>query len=173
MITVFALPLAEFSPTPNPASILDPDVTLNNLSSPDVVYWFWDFGDGDSLAPNTPNPYHKYPSAEKATYITTLIVRNANGCYDSIKHEVIIGPDFTFYIPNAFSPNGDGTNDLFFGIGIGIIKYEIHIFDRWGNMIFHGENLYDTWDGKANGGNDVAQQDIYVWKVSLTDVFNE
>ena len=41
-----------------------------------------------------------------------------------------------------------------------------------GNEIFHGSYLYDKWDGRANGGKDVAQQDVYVWKVRLTDVFD-
>ncbi|MGQ0826761.1 MAG: choice-of-anchor L domain-containing protein [Bacteroidota bacterium] len=173
MITVFALPIAEFNPSPNTATVLNPYVTLNNLSSSDVVYWFWDFGDGDTLAPNTSSPYHKYPGMEETSYTTTLIVRNVNGCYDSVEHIIIIGPDFTFYIPNAFTPNGDGINDLFFGTGIGIEQYEIDIFDRWGNLIFQGGNLSDTWNGKANGGSDIAQQDVYVWKVNLTDVFHK
>jgi gliding motility-associated-like protein len=70
------------------------------------------------------------------------------------------------------TPNDDGVNDYFYGDGIGIVTYDIWIFDRWGNEIFHGDYLYDKWDGRANGGKDVAQQDVYVWKVRLTDVFD-
>ncbi len=78
---------------------------------------------------------------------------------------------FTFYIPNAFSPNGDGINDEFFGKGESIMEYDIWIFDRWGNLIFSGKDLNAKWDGRANGGNEIAKQDVYVWKVRLTDVF--
>ncbi|MGQ0829593.1 MAG: gliding motility-associated C-terminal domain-containing protein, partial [Bacteroidota bacterium] len=123
-------------------------------------------------APNTPSPLHKYPETT-GTYTTTLIVRNADGCYDTISHDIIIEPEFTFYIPNAFTPNGDGKNDYFFGMGIGIKKYEIFIFDRWGNMIYHSNNIKDQWDGRANFGKEPAQQDVYVWKVFLTDVFEK
>lgn len=88
-------------------------------------------------------------------------------------NEITTKPAFTFYIPNAFTPNNDGINDEFYGKGEGIIDYDIWVFDRWGVLIFHGNELNDKWNGKANGDNDVAQQDVYVWKVRLTDVFHK
>ena len=172
-IHVFPKPIAEFSPTPNPASILDPIVTLVNGSSSDVNSWLYYFGDGDSIGYSTPSPVHSYPDVASSSYLATLYVSNVYGCLDTVQHVIEIGPEFTFFIPNAFTPNGDGTNDYFFGQGIGIIDYDIFIFDRWGNEIFHGKHLNDMWDGRANGGADVAQQDVYVWKVRLTDVFNK
>ena len=172
-ITVFPVPVAQFNPTPTDATIEEPVVTLNNQSSADVSSWFYYFGDGDSISPNVPSPGHSYPNVVASTYTATLIVENTFGCWDTVQHEVIIGPEFTFYIPNAFTPNGDGTNDYFYGHGVGIVDYDLYIFDRWGNMIFHGHDLNDMWDGRANGGSDVAQQDVYVWKVKLTDVFGK
>jgi len=79
----------------------------------------------------------------------------------------------TFYILNAFTPNYHGVNHDFNGKGVGIVEYDIWIFDRWGNMIFHTDQIdpYDAWDGRANYGKEVAQQDVYVWKVKLTDIF--
>lgn len=174
MIHVFDVPVAQFSPTPNPASILESTVTLVNQSSTDVNYWNWQFGDGDSISPNVVNPVHTYPNDAEGTYTATLIVHNNDGCADTTQQDIIIGPEFTFYIPNAFTPNGDGVNDFFFGTGIGIKIYDIYIFDRWGNMIYHGDNIYTSrWDGKANHGSDTAQQDVFVWKVKLTDVFGK
>lgn len=175
MIEVFANPVAEFTTTPNPASILDTTVYFINQSSSDVVTWDWNYGDGNGTilnAPNTGNTVNDYPAVQ-GTYVATLIVTNANGCVDSVEHTVIVGPEFTFYIPNAFTPNGDNINDFFFGQGIGIVEYDIWIFDRWGNMIFHGDELNDYWDGRANKGAEVAQQDVYVWKVQLKDVFGK
>lgn len=173
MIHVFQLPDAEFNPTPNPATVIDPVILFNNQSSSDVSYWNWNFGDGDSLVPGNPSPEHTYPNAASSSYLATLIVHNPNGCYDTIAHEIFIGPEFTFFIPNSFTPNADGINDHFFGSGIGIIDYDLWIFDRWGNMIFHGEELNEKWNGKANKGDEMAQIDVYVWKVELTDVFNK
>ncbi len=172
-VHVFNIPNAEFTPTPNPATLLNPAITFNNQSSFDVNYWNWDFGDSTTLAPNTSNPVHGYPNQVPGTYLATLIVHNSDGCFDTVAHEIIIGPAFTFYIPTAFSPNGNGINDSFFGSGIGIKKYDMWIFDRWGDMVFHGKELNDKWNGKANKGDDGAQIDVYVWKVNLTDVYNK
>ncbi|MES2590352.1 MAG: PKD domain-containing protein [Bacteroidota bacterium] len=171
-VEIYNIPDAEFEPTPASATLLDPSITFNNQSSSDVNYWFWDFGDSTTLSPNTSSPVHLYPK-EDASYLVKLIVRNANGCSDSTTHPVLIGPEFTFFIPNTFTPNGDGTNDYFYGAGIGIIEYDLWIFDRWGNMVFHTVDLNQKWDGKANKGENPAQIDVYVWKVELTDVFNK
>jgi len=172
-VEVFSYPIAAFNFSPNPASVLDPNITFNNQSSADVNYWQWDFGDNTTLAPHTSNPSHEYPKDSSASFLVTLIVRNADGCYDTVDHLIYIGPEFAFFIPNSFTPNGDGTNDYFFGSGIGITKYDLWIFDRWGNMIFHGKDLNDKWDGKAKNGKDLAQIDVYVWKVMLTDIFGK
>jgi gliding motility-associated-like protein len=173
MIQVFAIPVAEFTPTPNPASMLDPRVTLVNGSSPDVVHWNYHFGDGDSsVSVKVKSPLHLYPAIASSSYLATLHVRNADGCVNRVEHVVEIGPEFTFYIPNAFTPTrNDGHNDTFFGKGVGIVDYHIWIFDRWGNQIFNTKDINEGWDGRANNGQDVAQQDVFVWKVELKDIF--
>ncbi|MES2591170.1 MAG: PKD domain-containing protein [Bacteroidota bacterium] len=173
LIQVFNDPVAAFSPTPNPATVLEPTITFINQSSSDVNYWHWDFGDGDTLAPDVASPVHIYPNDIPTQYLATLIVHNENDCYDTVSRQIIIGPEFTFFIPNFFSPNGDGVNDYFFGAGTGIIKYDLWIFDRWGNRIFHGNELDDKWNGIVDSETQVAQIDVYVWKAELTDVFNK
>jgi gliding motility-associated-like protein len=174
MIQVFAIPIAEFIPTPNPASMYDPKVTLKNASSADVVYWNYHFGDGDSVSPKTISPVHLYPGIASRSYLATLLVRNADGCVNKVAHLIEIGPEFTFYIPNAFTPTrNDGINDTFFGKGVGIVEYHIWIFDRWGNMVFDTPDINEGWDGRANGGKDVSQQDVFVWRVKLTDIFGK
>lgn len=174
MIQVFAIPIAEFKPTPNPLSMYDTKTTLINGSSPDVVYWNYHFGDGDSISPTTKSPVHVYPSVAFSSYLATLNVRNADGCVNYVEHRIDVGPEFSFYIPNAFTPiRDDGTNDTFFGKGIGIVDYHIWIFDRWGNLIFNTTDINTGWDGRANEGQDIAQQDVYVWKVKLKDIFNK
>src|ERR1019366_8240266 len=171
-ITVFHQPQAQFSTAPDVPTVSYPTITFTNQSTPDVNYWFWNFGNGDTLAPNTASPVYTYPPVD-STYIVTLTVHNAGGCVSSITRPVRIWPEFSFFIPNAFTPNDDKINDVFGGSGGGIIQFQLLIFDRWGNQIFSADDISKTWDGRANGGSEVVQQDVYVWKVKLTDVFKK
>ena len=70
---------------------------------------------------------------------------------------------WTFYVPNTFTPNMDGLNDVFEVKGSNVIDYEIFIFNRWGDIIYTAQSMNDHWDGTANG-NDV-QIDVYVYKI--------
>ncbi|MBN8702818.1 MAG: gliding motility-associated C-terminal domain-containing protein [Bacteroidetes bacterium] len=178
MIEVFPKPTAEFGASPNPATILNSLVGFTNQSSSDVNYWAYYFGDGDSLVPSIPNVQHTYPTEQTSTYTASLIVQNSYGCYDTVAHDIIIGPDFIFYIPNSFSPNGDGINDFFNGLAIGCNEYQLWIYDRWGVQIYTtgkvaSSDVATPWNGKANGGSDLAQIDVYIWKVQITDVFGK
>ena len=102
-----------------------------------------------------------------------MITSTQYGCIDTTYITVIIEPDFAFYIPNAFSPNDDGINDTFNGKGIFIKDYEMMIYDRWGNLIFYTNDINKPWDGKANQGADMAQRDVYIYVVNLTDILRK
>ncbi len=175
LITVYPNPHAAFTADPEITTVVDPIVSLIDLST-GAAFWNWNFGDLTTSAVASPLT-HTYP-ADTATYKITLITSTLNGCKDTAYQTIRIDADFVFYIPNSFTPNGDGINDYFFGKGVGIIKYNLWIFDRWGNQIFDcsindvPQSQPCQWDGRANGGQNEAQIDVYVWKVKLTDVFN-
>ncbi len=173
MIEVFALPVAEFTANPDRVSILDARINFIDQSSPDVTSWFWDFGNGSTLSPDISNPEYTYPSDSSGYFLVTLIVQNADGCYDTVSHEIFVESEFTFYIPNCFTPNSNGKNEYFFAKGIGIVDFDLWIFDRWGNEIFHGIDLNDKWDGRVFERPNLTQEDVYVWKVNLTDILGE
>jgi gliding motility-associated-like protein len=177
-ITVYPKPLAAFNWGPTTADIIDPTVHFHNesIGASGIYAYNWNFGDiyasVDSLNYSTLlNPIHIYSDQIPYQYTATLEVENTYGCKDSVKEVVIILDAVTFYIPNAFSPNGDTKNEGFKGTGIGINSptYNMWIFDRWGLMIFHSTGLEASWDGRVNGGP--AQQDVYVWEVSFEDDF--
>ncbi|MES2284491.1 MAG: PKD domain-containing protein [Bacteroidota bacterium] len=170
-ITVYPNPVANFTTDPHETTVIDPVITYIDASV-GTDFWNWDLGDSHTSALHNPLP-HMYPTGDTGTYTIGLITSTQYGCYDTAFQTIIIGPDFVFYIPNAFSPNADGINDHFFGSGIGIGVYNLWILDRWGNLIFHGNDLNDKWDGKANQGKQNAQIDVYIWKVELTDVFHK
>lgn len=82
----------------------------------------------------------------------------------STSNEVEIIPPVVYYIPNAFTPNGDGLNDTFGLIGEGITEYTIQIFNRWGNLVFESKNLKNQWDGTYH--NEKSEIGVYVYKIS-------
>ncbi|UPT68498.1 MAG: choice-of-anchor L domain-containing protein [Sphingobacteriales bacterium JAD_PAG50586_3] len=118
-------------------------------SSTDVINWYWDFGDFNTSTEQ--NPLHNY--ADTGLYRVTLIVENQYGCTDTIIKNVRAYPDYTLYVPNAFTPNGDDINENFSGLGQGFINYEMYIFNRWGEPIFKSTDYANRWDGRDKSGH--------------------
>ncbi|MEW6470418.1 MAG: PKD domain-containing protein [Bacteroidota bacterium] len=174
-IIAYPLPTAEFNADPWVTTVVDPTIQFTDLSQSNIVSWYWTFGDGfdDSLQ----NPSHVYPNDNTGvhTYTVTLTVTNIYGCTDDVSHDVIINPEFTFFAPNCVTANGDGINDFFFTYGIGWKEYKLFIYDRWGNKIFWTDDMNKGWDARVMGGpsGDIVQEDTYVWKVYITDVFDK
>lgn len=164
-ITVYPNPVSDFTVESEVVSIINPVVSTSNLSI-GGDFWNWNFGDSNTSPVFSPGPYIY---ADTGTYVITLITSTQYNCIDTTYKTIIVEPDFAFYVPNVFSPNGDGINDFFTGKGILIEDYEMRIFDRWGNMVFITKDLQEAWDGKANYGSGVAQQDVYVYVINLTD----
>lgn len=170
-VTVYPSPLANFDYTPKPATILAPVVSFQNLSL-GAVNWQWHFlnGSHDSLS-SLQNPVYTY--TDTGHFEVILIAINSFSCTDTAIETVIIGDDWVIYIPNAFSPNDDDRNDTFFPKTHGIVEFEMLIFDRWGNFIFETKSLNKPWDGRANNGKDVAQEDVYVYVIKATDLYGQ
>lgn len=173
MIETYKNPVAHFIADPNPASVFDPVIHFHDQSSTNVTQWMWDFGDGQTISPDKKDPTHRYPGDDGGTYLVKLLVIDTHGCKDSTDMPVEIKSFYTFYIPNAFTPDANAVNDLFRGHGVGIAEYTIWIFDRWGNMIFEANDIAKGWDGTVKGGSEVAMQDVYVWKVKIKDIFGK
>ncbi len=162
-------------------SILSSQVDLIDASSNTVVDWFWNFyypstnmgGDSTAIIQNVS---HNYDSA--GYYSILLLVTDINGCIDTAIKSVRIKGEYIIFVPNSFTPNGDGINDLFYPqiLGINDEEFEMYIFDRWGDRIFKYDDLYkgfEGWNGKANSGSAIAQNDVYVWMVVTEDINGE
>lgn len=164
-ITVYPHPDAQFSVQPAVTTIIDPEISIKDMSIGSEM-WLWDFGDGQTASVYSPDP-HVY--ADTGAYTVTLIVSTQYDCLDTSYQNVIIEPDFWVYIPNAFTPNDDGINDTFMAKGVFIKEFEMQIFDRWGNMVFISDNIDKPWDGKVSNGNEIAQQDVYIYSLKVVD----
>ncbi|MDP1800932.1 MAG: gliding motility-associated C-terminal domain-containing protein [Bacteroidota bacterium] len=175
----YPVPVAGFFPTPQSASLLEPTINFTNTSTGAVQY-VWDFG--DYSYPNTNsssamNPNHLYNNVGQ--YQIYLVAINSFGCKDTATTTIDITPDMGIYIPNAFTPDKNGRNDVFMPYGYGIKEdnYKMEIFDRWGELIFTSSEFKKGWDGSVKGSdinsdNGVAQDGVYIYKIVVTDLEN-
>jgi gliding motility-associated-like protein len=165
----YPIPNANFSNDPDKPTITESLATFyDNTSNAKITGWYWDFTNNGIDTASSKNPSFKFP--EIGDYLTSLIVTSEHGCIDSVSKVVTITDDYSIYIPNAFTPNGDGQNELFGAKGTGIKKYQLNIFDRWGELVFSSNDLAKGWDGTVKG-NRIAQDGVYVWKVNVVSIF--
>lgn len=142
-------PVACFTLSPSLNNFpLGTSITFLNCSQ-HYTNWNWDLGNGYS--PTDFSPVYTYP--EIGVYTATLIVQDDNGCSDTLQKEVDVREVMRLYVPNSFSPNGDGLNDVFKPIGIEIseVGYTMSVYNRWGELVFMTHNLNEGWDGRVNG----------------------
>jgi gliding motility-associated-like protein len=174
-ILVNPLPGANFNATPNPVTSFDPLVTFTDLSTGNPVTWFWDFGDppATSVIQNPQHQYPENPNPSPVTYRVMLIVTNQFGCVDTTYQDILVNPEYTFYAPNCVTPDGNGTNEMFYTYGVGWKDYHLMIFDRWGDLIWQTKEVDEGWDCKVSGKSNLVQEDVYVWKVVITDIFDK
>ncbi|NVO01410.1 MAG: gliding motility-associated C-terminal domain-containing protein [Bacteroidetes bacterium] len=162
-------PNAEFTASPSIMTIDDPNCTFTDNST-NTTTWAWNFGDGSTSSMISPS--HSYEST--GTYLVTLVVANNSGCLDSTQHTVIVKGVYTFYIPNSFSPNGDGINDFFNSTGtyIDMSSFELYVYDRWGKEMYSSKNISRPWNGtfKNTGNYEKAHMGVYVYKILIKDL---
>lgn len=170
-ITVYPDPQAGFAIlTPQPTTLQEATIGFDDQSiGGDTCHW--DFGDGNIVTViNCGDIVNVYD--DTGAYQVMQIVVNQYGCADTVYADVVIVPEATIFVPNSFTPNGDGKNDIFLAYGDFIENFHMMVFDRWGNLIFESRDIYKGWDGHANGGDQVAQIDTYVWRITFTEKYN-
>jgi gliding motility-associated-like protein len=128
----------------------------------------WHLGNGSSS--NTQQASTHYING--GNYVVTFTVTNADGCsdYDTLSITVIdLAPQII--IPNVFTPNGDGANELFDIKGINLSRYDCSVFNRWGKLVFNSTDVKHKWDGKINGNP--AEEGTYFYVVKAGSAVGE
>jgi len=171
-VDIYDYPVAGFTSRPNPASILSPAVQFVDTSSSDVVYFDWTFYDSTNTmigSDYVQNPIYNFSGLIEQQYYIQLYVENQNGCSDTVYGTQIVEGEYAFFLPNSFTPNGDGLNDSFFPVGdkISVENYSFKIFNRWGELIFSTKDFNEKWDGTYQ--NNALSSDAYIWKIDLVD----
>jgi gliding motility-associated-like protein len=153
--------------------IVGESIQLTTINSPDVTSWQWN-NTGTLVCATCPNTM----AQPKQTTTYVVKVKNDGGCaaQDAVTISVICN-NGNLFVPNTFSPNGDGINDRFFpsGKGINMIKL-LRVYNRWGEVVFERGNFNANdatvgWDGKYKG--QVLAPDVYVYSCDVVCQNNE
>ena len=163
LINVSPTPEAYFQYTQN-LSDSGAVIDFTNLSV-DANGWNWDFGNGEFSALNQPSILLE--SGYDA--IISLTVTAANGCSDSYTALIKTLDQFLLYVPNSFSPNNDGINDVFIPKvrGADLKDYTFSIYNRWGEQVFETTQINEGWDGSFNEADGDVQSGVYVWSIVM------
>ncbi len=162
-ITVMALPIEPDSVIayPDSLNILDEiniDLEAFGGFGYDVV-WTQDSCSGDSIGAGSQITIFR-PEQTTTYYVHWKNLCGISTCKD-VRVKVI--EQYSFTVPNAFTPNGDGLNDEFGIVSPSTLPvFDFYIFNRWGQLVFSAKNQNETWDGKYNG--ELSPIGVYIWK---------
>jgi gliding motility-associated-like protein len=165
-IEVYDYPTAEFTYSPNPVTVLENEVSFSNLTTGATTY-DWSFA---TLGASTEiNPTFVFPDIDLATYPVCLIATTEHGCTDTVCYDIFIESIFQAFVPNAFTPDADGKNEVFLPIiqGGNPNNYHLWIYDRWGTLIFETTTLGEAWIGNVRGGDYYPKTDSFVWRIEV------
>ena len=134
----------------------DIDITVMEANSPSIAYYFID----DLRLTEMPEGIQQAELTDRGG--------SPNDAEPNI--DPVVEPELDpFYVPNAFTPNGDGDNDRFAPVINDISNYTFQVFSRWGELIFNSSEPGEGWDGRTRGGDDVGVG-VYVWELHYTQI---
>ena len=166
-IPKYDLVVADFIPTPNG----DPCLTGLHFEFLDLsagaISGSWSFGDGTVLPYANQGEAHSY--AAPGTYTVELILEGAGGCMDTLSRELCIEVENELLLPDAFSPNGDGMNDVFKARGVDVRGFNLMIYNRWGQRVFETSDIAEGWDGNYNDNAQEIGMYTYVLHYTIGD----
>ncbi|MBK9338647.1 MAG: gliding motility-associated C-terminal domain-containing protein [Lewinellaceae bacterium] len=128
--------------------------------------WNWQFDEYGTTTKQ--NPTFTFP--DTGLMQVTLIVTHPQGCKDSLTRYLDFSPEIRWFMPNAFTPNGDGQNDGFRGKGYldGVVNFNMTIWNRWGELVFETANPEEEWNGRKLNTGGMSPDGVYVYLVTFT-----
>ncbi len=171
-ITVFPIPNAAFSSDVSVVSIDAPEVVFTNSSSGGVTNT-WDFSFLPLFESSESVIEVTFPQVQ-CVYLVGLEVENEYGCVDEAFVSIQVVSDVIYYVPNAFTPDGDEFNQVFipvFTSGFDPYNFNMEIYNRWGELIFASQNHLEGWDGSYKGYK--CPSGVYSWKITYKTPSND
>lgn len=166
-VVVNVLPIAAGFNTTEIGPNLYQFVAATEPECPTCTY-IWDFGDGTTST--LPNPEHQFDGL--GTYTISHTAVNEIGCNNTTYYTVY--SPASIFIPNSFTPNGDGINDVFRVYGSAIREYELTVFNRWGDVVFSSINPEEVWVGDTYGNDShYVINSIYNYRIKVKGYDND
>jgi gliding motility-associated-like protein len=161
-VQAYEKPEAAFEWEPQQTTYSFEELTFTSTTPGKDLTHEWYLDDGSMLSGQSV----RHSFREAGQYRIVLVSGNQHSCADTVMKLIEIKPEFSFYMPDAFTPNTDDLNETFRPEGTGVNKYQLQIFDRWGERLFLSYDMSQGWDGRYQG--QLCKGDAYVWKVVLT-----
>ncbi len=166
-VTVTVQPLPIIQVMASQEILIGGETTVITASGADIYLWSSNPNDITLIGQEDNSSITVTP--QQTTTYTVVGSDSILGCSTTKSIDIYVEP--TFYIPNSFSPNGDGINDHFQVFGSGILDYEIFIFDRWGELIYYSKDMNEHWDGKKD--NRIVPEGVYLYKILISTSINK
>ncbi|HEX2617645.1 MAG TPA: gliding motility-associated C-terminal domain-containing protein, partial [Flavobacteriales bacterium] len=170
-VRVYPPPSAEFHYSPFP---------LRTLFETEADFMAWQGGLSDYAwtigtdSANGQSVHFAFPPAVATSYPVCLDVVDSIGCTARTCQEIVIHESFNVSVPNAFTPNGDGDNDVFRPVMLGFDErsLSLEIFDRWGTRIYGSTEATMGWNGSKDNGGEVLPEGVYVWRLIVQNALS-
>ncbi|MDZ4750198.1 MAG: PKD domain-containing protein [Flavobacteriales bacterium] len=163
-ITVHFPPIAGWTAEPQPTDATVTEIFFSDASIGNGLQYQWVFDTQQVLGMSSEaSPIFNFPLGVGGLYQVQLIVTDENGCIDEITGIIDIDDIFTVFIPNSFTPNGDGINEVFYVVGNDLdpTRYSLQIFNRWGDVVFESTDHNAIWTGNHQNGEYYLPDGIY------------
>ncbi|NQX90879.1 MAG: gliding motility-associated C-terminal domain-containing protein, partial [Flavobacteriales bacterium] len=162
---VYPIPEVQYE-APTSVSMIDPNATIEDLTAGAS---YWEITSPDGIITNDSALDYEFPA--EGEYVFNLYVENEFGCADSTSILILAFEEMLVHIPNAFTPDGDGVNEVFFPVinDIDLESYQFEIYNRWGEAIFVSNTKGEGWLGNVNNGGHYAQNGVYTYKLTLKE----
>jgi gliding motility-associated-like protein len=167
-INVYPSPAASFSPDPSLSFLPNTTFNFQNTSLGGGISQ-WVMNATDTLYGT--DAIYTFPSETVGFYDVWLFESNEFGCRDSAERYVEVQNEMDIYVPNSFTPNNDGINDVWFvqGKGYSKLDYKMDVFDRWGESVFHSTDSEEVWTGSTHSGAYFVPDGIYHFRLEIRD----
>jgi gliding motility-associated-like protein len=165
LILVKGSPVANYTYSPDKLSNFESVATFTDKSK-DAVKWTWQFGKGEGTSASR-NPIYTF--RDTGLHEVRQIVTHPSGCTDTLTKLIDVVPLVTYFLPNAFTPNFDGINEEFKGVGnlFGMNDFHMGIWNRWGEKVFDTSDPREGWNGKVNNTGSIVPDGVYVYYVTF------